>query len=473
MLPNQFWTEWRPGKGRLSVVIPALDEAETIASVVEFANRSPLVNDVIVVDDGSIDRTAELALAAGARVFRSSMLGKGVSMEEGMRAAKNEWILYLDGDLQGLASDLVERMALPLVTGEADFVKAKFRRSGGRVTALTAKPLLKTYFPELTRFDQPLSGVMAARKSLLKTLRFENDYGVDVGLLIDAARANAHLAEVDVGELRHDSQPLELLEEMATQVARTILGRASVCGRLRDSYMQEVVECERHDKTAWDRLLNGNHQMDRVALFDMDGTLLQGRFIRELAMKTGREDGLAKYLDNFDLTPENRTQAIGMLFAGVEREVFEETARQVPLTQGAVDTVLGLRRAGYDVGIVTDSFQVGAEIVRRRVFADFAVANLMRFKRGKATGQVTPAAAMFHESGCPDHACCKSNVIRHLMERFAVRPEHILSVGDGGNDVCMLKATGKSVAFEPKTPETAEAAQQVITSNLAEVLTLI
>lgn len=466
-MANPFWTKWRPCKGRLSVVIPALNEGATIASVVEFARRSPLVNEVIVMDDGSIDGTPECATAAGARVIRSMMLGKGVSMEEGMLAAKNEWILYLDGDLQGLARDLVERMTLPLVSGEADMVKAKFRRSGGRVTALTAKPLLKTYFPELTLFDQPLSGVMAARRSLLRKLRFENDYGVDVGLLIDALQAKASLTQVDVGELRHDSQPLELLEEMATQVARTILGRASLYGRLRESYMEEVLECERHEKVAWGRL-KGN--VERVALFDMDGTLLQGRFIHELAKRTRRESRLAKFLDNFNISAEERSRQIGRLFMGVKRDTFTETARHMPLTIGAVDTVVGLRKAGYRVGIVTDSFLAAAEVVRRRVFADFAVANLMRFKRGIATGMVTPTPAMFHPAGCPDHPCCKSNVIRHLTEQLGVSPENVLSVGDGWNDVCMLKATGKSIAFEPKFRETAEAAQQVVMTDLAEVL---
>src|SRR5436190_18652011 len=265
--------------GRVSVIIPTLNEADTIASIVEFASRSALVDEVIVVDDGSIDGTPELAASAGARVITSTMLGKGTSMEDGMRAARNEWLLYLDGDLQGLAPDLVNRMTFPLVTGEADFVKAKFQRSGGRVTALTAKPLLRKYFPELAAFDQPLSGIMAARRSLLQTLGFENDYGVDIGLLIDAARADACLAEVDVGELRHDSHPLSFLEEMATQVARTILRRAACCGRLRESFMEQVIESERHQQGTLEGLLAKPGAAQRVAWFEIGGTRLAARCI--------------------------------------------------------------------------------------------------------------------------------------------------------------------------------------------------
>ena len=471
--PYRFWGEWHPQSGRLSVIIPVLNEAATIASVVEFANRSPLVDEVIVVDDGSIDGTPELAIAAGARVITSTLLGKGASMEDGMRVASNECLLYLDGDLQGLVPDLVERMCMPLITGEADFVKAKFQRSGGRVTALTAKPLLRTYFPELTAFDQPLSGIMAARRSLLQTLRFENDYGVDVGLLIDAARAKARLMEVDVGELKHDSHPLSFLEDMATQVARTILGRAACCGRLRESYMQDVVEAERHHQASLERFLAQTGAPERVALFDMDGTLLDGRFIHELALRTERVDALEKYLDNFLLSAERRTQAIGAVFTGVDRGIFEAAAREIPLMDGAVEAVVGLRKAGFCVGIVTDSYQIVAEIVRRRVFADFALGNLMTFKRGKATGKVTLSPAMFHDNGCPEHRFCKANVVQHVIDKLGVAPESMLSVGDGRNDICMLRATGKSVAFQPKALETAQAARKVLNSSLSEVLALI
>jgi hypothetical protein len=80
-------------------------------------------------------------------------------------------------------------------------VKARFGRGGGRVTELTARPMLQVFFPELARFSQPLGGLVAARASLLKALGFEEGYGVDVGLLIDAHRAGARLVEVDIGSL--------------------------------------------------------------------------------------------------------------------------------------------------------------------------------------------------------------------------------------------------------------------------------
>lgn len=191
---------------RVSVVIPVLNESRMIKSVVTFALQSPVVREVIVIDDGSIDGSPELAKSAGARVKTSFMLGKGGSMEDGFREAKSDVILYLDGDLTGLEEDLVEKMCRPLLNGETDFVKASFSRRAGRVTALTARPLLNTYFPEIAHFEQPLGGIVAARKDLLERLRFESDYGVDIGILLDSIALGARVMEVNIGQIEHDSK---------------------------------------------------------------------------------------------------------------------------------------------------------------------------------------------------------------------------------------------------------------------------
>jgi len=175
----------------VSVIIPALNEQKRIADVVRYALSDSATAEVIVVDDSSIDSTVSLAREAGARVITSSLLGKGASMADGARVAQSEIFVYLDGDLKGLRSGIISDLARPLIAGQAEFVKARFGRGGGRVTELTAKPMLKVFFPELAHFNQPLGGIIAARKSLLQQLMFEDGFGVDIGLLIDAWRVNA------------------------------------------------------------------------------------------------------------------------------------------------------------------------------------------------------------------------------------------------------------------------------------------
>jgi glucosyl-3-phosphoglycerate synthase len=457
----------------ITVIIPVLDESATVGSVVEFARRSPGVTEVLVVDDGSIDGTPEIARAAGATVLTSTLRGKGASMEDGMRAARNEMLLYLDGDLHGLHPDLVARMTRPLLRGEADFVKAKFLRRAGRVTALSARPLLGIFFPELAHFEQPLSGILAARRTLLQQLRFDSDYGVDIGLFIDAAASGARLTEVDVGHIEHDSQPLEALGGMATQVARAVLRRAARHGRLSLGHIHEAQEAEQHRQAELTTTLQKVGRGEQLALFDMDGVLLEGRFIMELARRIKRPASLARFLDSPDLGADARTARIAALFAGVPRGVFERTALGMPLMPGARETVLGLRKAGFRVGIVTDSYFVASEIVRRRVFADFSIAHLMRFRRGKATGRVTFASAMAHEHGCPRHAHCKANLLHHLTATMGIEPSRVLAVGDGENDVCLLQAAGTSVAFRPATGNVRTAARHVVESDLREVLALL
>jgi phosphoserine phosphatase len=457
----------------ISVIIPALNESKRIGSVIAFARRAPNVSEIIVVDDRSIDGTPELARAAGATVITSNLLGKGASMEEGMIAARNEVLLYLDGDLTELQQDLIPRMTRPIVRGVADFVKARFSRSAGRVTTLTAKPLLHTFFPELAHFEQPLGGIIAARRGLLKRLHFENDYGVDVGLFLDAAANGARLVEVDIGHVEHDSRPLELLSYTATQVARTLLDRAARYGRLHINQIREAQEVEQ--RMQFERAI-ALHKADRsecLALFDMDGVLLQGRFIVMLAERTGKASDLSLFLDSPDLQAAERTRCIASLFKGVPREEFERAARNMPLTPGATETVVALRRAGYRVGIVTDSYLIASDIVRRRVFADFSIAHLAQFRSGKATGEIIFSPAMIHPQGCPRHRHCKVNVMYHLLETMGIGAERVLAVGDGENDVCLLKAAGTSVAFHPTTAKVRIAATYVVHGPLSEVSSII
>ncbi len=457
----------------ISVIIPVLNESETIGSVVEFARANPNVKEVIVVDDGSIDGTPESAAAAGASVITSTLLGKGASMEDGMRATSADILLYLDGDLVGLQDNLVEAMTEPIARDGADFVKAAFSRRAGRVTTLTAKPLLATFFPELASFDQPLGGIVAARRTLLQKLPFETDYGVDVGLLIDAAHANARMAEVNIGHIDHDSQSLEILGDMATQVTRTILDRAARYGRLHPEHLREICEVQRQTELAISCGLPSAGATKALALFDMDGTLLDGRYAVYLADYLGRSRQLHGLLDNLDLPAEERARRIAEVFTDVPRLTFERVAREIPLMQGARETVIALRKTGFQVGIVTDSYSVASEIVRRRVFADFTIGHHMKFHDGMATGKLTFSPAMFHADGCPHHVYCKRNAMIHLMKHLGIGPEHVLAVGDSENDICLLEAAGRSVALRSATEQVRDAAKCVVWGDLTEVVEMM
>lgn len=457
----------------ISVVIPALNEADTIVELIEFAQRSHQVSQVLVIDDGSIDGTPELAHAAGATVLRSTMLGKGASMRDGMLAATSDVVVYLDGDMCGLEEHMIDRLAAPILSKRADFVKAKFSRSGGRVTKLTAKPLLQVFFPELAWIDQPLGGIVAARRDVLRNMNYEVDYGVDVGLLIDAWAGGATITEVEVGHIEHHSQSLERLADMASQVVRSIFDRAVKYKRFSSSRIAQVAEVDRQKQAELGVVLEKIGEPERIALIDMDGTLLRDRFVVELAERTGKRQELSQFLDHPTLDADTRTHAIARLFANTPLSVFQETAQSLALAHGAAEMIVGLRKAGYRVGIVTDSYHFAADIVRRRVFADFTVAHVMKHQDGVATGELRLSPLMLHRRGCKQHRYCKSNVLKNLSERTGVPPLDFIAIGDGLNDLCMLKMAGTSFAVNTGLQEVRRAAQHQVDGDLVKVLSLL
>lgn len=166
----------------VTVIIPALNEEKTIASVVRYCQSKPAVAEIIVVDDKSFDNTVKYAQEAGAKVITSTKIGKGASMKDGLLCAKNNIVVFLDGDIDPYPEKMLEQMTAPIIADRFDFIKATFARNSGRVTELVAKPLLSMFFPELAHYSQPLSGMIAGKKKFFENIDFYNDYGVDVGI---------------------------------------------------------------------------------------------------------------------------------------------------------------------------------------------------------------------------------------------------------------------------------------------------
>ena len=381
----------RNNSGYVSVVIPALNEAKRIADVVCYAFSDPATQEVIVIDDSSIDDTAARAKLAGAQVVTASMLGKGGSMCDGIGVAKNDIIVYLDGDLAGLRPGIITDLSQPVLKNKADFVKARFGRGGGRVTVLTAKPMLHIFFPEVAHFAQPLGGIIAAKKSLLQSLKFEDGYGVDVALLIDAHLAGAVLAEVDIGFLENDSQPLLDLSLMANEVGRVIFNRARTAGRLNVEQIGAMYESQRLASSGIEYVLTRRKGRQRLLLLDMDCTVTEAQFVVELARVTGQHEALNQlYSDSIFQKDDKRMQKdkIAYLFRFVHMQKFDEVARQMTIRAGAIEFVNKMRRQGFMVGVLSDSYFVAADIIRRRIFADFAMAHTIQFDGEVCNGQL-------------------------------------------------------------------------------------
>jgi glucosyl-3-phosphoglycerate synthase len=236
---------------RISVCIPAFNEEATIALIVgtirrELIERVPLVDELVVVDDGSTDATREVAADEGAHVVAEADIlpsagpgaGKGNAQWKSLHVTTGDIVCWVDADIRNFRSDFVTLLVEPMLCDpDISFVKAYYRRplygaphGGGRVTELVARPLLSHFFPKLADIVQPLGGEYAGRRELLEAIPFVEGWGVELGLLVDVAErvGRSSIAQVDLGVREHRNKPLDQLAPSALAILVTALRRAGI-----------------------------------------------------------------------------------------------------------------------------------------------------------------------------------------------------------------------------------------------------
>lgn len=236
----------------VSVVLPALNEEETVADVIAsiYPLYGTLVDELIVLDSGSTDATAERALAAGAQVITREQAvpelepvkGKGEVLWRSIAAVTGDIIAFVDSDLIDPDPMFVPKMLGPLlIDPRIHLVKGYYRRplrtggqhdanGGGRVTELVARPLLASQRPDLTGVLQPLGGEYAGTRELLSSVPFAPGYGVEIGLLIDTFDRYGldGIGQVNLGVRTHRNRPLIELGVMSRQIVGTLMRRCGI-----------------------------------------------------------------------------------------------------------------------------------------------------------------------------------------------------------------------------------------------------
>jgi len=439
----------------VTVIIPALNEEKTIGQVIRQAKRNELVNEIIVVDDMSADNTIAEAKKEGAKVITSTHVGKGDSMREGLLMAKNEYLVFLEADTPHFDEDIIGPLTAPLIANEADFVKSYSERSSGRIAELLGKPLLETFFPHLLKFKQPLSGMIAGKKSVLQKVEFDNDYGVDIGLLIDLHNVRARIAEVSIGEVENDRQPLHVLGRMAKQIANAIFRRVNIFDGGHREEEQAPHPMREQVEFALKEMIRNPKKM---IVFDMDNILLQGSFIKAAAARFGftRElnDILAQDKSNYI-----KTQKIARLLEGRTFAEMIHVVESIPLIGDAVQVIRELQVRGYVCGIISDSYHAIANHVKNLLGLDFTLGNELEFQKSVATGEVKIPSQLLKDrfSQC-EHDHCKSNMFQYILHRFGISLADSVAVGDGENDICMVKMAGTGISFNSQSPALDEVA---------------
>jgi len=247
----------------ISLALPALNEEETVGRVIRtikniLMKRFPLLDEIVLIDSNSTDRTRQIAEKIGVPVYIHQNIlpqygarkGKGEALWKSLYCTRGDIIIWIDTDIVNIHPRFVYGLIAPLLLRpEIDFVKGFYRRplkvgnkmqagSGGRVTELTARPLLNLFYPELSGMIQPLSGEYGGRRKVLEQLPFFSGYGVEIGLLIDMLEKFGlrSIAQVDLLERVHHNQPLEALGKMSFAIIQAVIRK------LEGKYGQNILE---------------------------------------------------------------------------------------------------------------------------------------------------------------------------------------------------------------------------------------
>lgn len=430
----------------ITVIIPTLNEEEHIASVVNFAKSQPYVTEVIVVDDKSSDNTVFIATENGAKVITSTKLGKGASMKDGVLCATNDIIAFLDGDINPYPHYTIKLLTDPILQGEVDFTKSSFNRNAGRVTELVAKPLLSIFFPDLLRFSQPLSGMIAGKKSLFKQLDFRDDYGVDIGILIDMHLMNARIKEIEIGYIENKSKPWQALGKMSKEVAQTIILKAASSKNPHYNIEELGVLHEIRSQMEF-ALENQLSKLHKLAVFDMDNTILRGRFI-DMCADTFKFKNELMNIRSSETDAIISTKRIATFLKGKAISELIEIADTVSIVEGTKEIVIELKKRGYMVGILSDSYDCITNHIKTKLGMDFSLSNELEFSKGICTGEVKIPSFLFNnpESLCK-HTLCKTNAMLSILKKYNIKRENTITIGDSINDLCMIKHAGIGIAF--------------------------
>lgn len=247
----------------ISLALPALNEAENVGNVIRavknaLMNNIPLLDEIVLIDSNSTDRTREIAAGLGLPVYIHQNLlprygarpGKGEALWKSLHVTHGDILLWIDTDIVNIHPRFVYGVLGPLLHDPSvQFVKGFYQRplksggvleksGGGRVTELTARPLINLYYPELSGVIQPLSGEYGGRRKALEQLHFFSRYGVEIGLLIEAFEKYglSAIAQVDLLERVHHNQSLEALSKMSFQIHQAVMRR------LESRYGQQVLQ---------------------------------------------------------------------------------------------------------------------------------------------------------------------------------------------------------------------------------------
>src|SRR3989338_8728371 len=372
---------------KISCVIPAFNEESTIINVIRNVKKVKVINEIIVVDDGSTDNTYKNAKSEKVKVIKHLRNeGKGAAIKTGVSHSSGDIILFLDADLYSITPKKIASILQPLENDEADFVKTSFTRARGRVTELVVKPLFKVVFPFI-KFNQPLSGQFAIKRYLLEELKIDDKWGVDIQILLQSVKKGVRISEVDIGELKHKKQPMENLAIMSEQVINSVLSELGIIAN-----------------------------KPKLVLFAFDKTLIRESRIEIVAKEFGFKKELQRLRANYEtgkIKDYDITLELANLIKGRTEKDFEKVFKNINLRRTTKGVINRLKKRQYGIGIISIAFSPIVHYFADKIGIDRTntiCPILVTDKNGKYTGEVI-AKTKYH-SKCCDKIICKADAAK-------------------------------------------------------------
>ena len=256
----------------------------------------------------------------------------------------------------------------------------------------------------------------------------------------------AKVQEVNIGYIENKSKPWEALAKMSKEVSRAILNRArgSAIGLVSEEDLNSIEKINREMNKVLRENVSGYH---KLAVFDMDDSILKGRFIDECA----KTFDFYPELEDFraiEKDPIILTKRIGLLLKGRTMDELLHVVADMKIVEDCKDVIRYLKTKGYVTGIISNSYTLITNYVRQKIDADFSLATQLEMMEGRASGEVNLPSYFF---GSPKSICghsyCKTNALQYACEQYNVQLKNTIALGDSPDDRCMIGHAGKGFAF--------------------------
>lgn len=431
-----------------SAVVPAYNESTRFGKVVEELLKIKELSKLIFVDDGSIDSTSEKVKKFGSDsrfiyLRHNKNKGKGAALQSGLNRAKTEIVLFLDADLENITSAKIKKIVFPVLKDEVDVARGSFKLARGRVTEIAVKPMMKILFPDLY-FDQPISGQVCAKREFLKKIDFEDKWGVDIGILMDAINDGQRIIEVNIGKLEHKARNLDEKVEMAGQVLETMIKKAGLI-----------------------------HHKYKLVIFTLDDTLILKETLNSIFIKLGILEAIKENNQKFNagsIKISDFLKKNAKLFSGIPTEKITQICSKLTLAKYSYEVIHALQKRKYQVGIISSNFFPIAYSLAQKLGVNIVEAVGLVEKNGVLTGEITENSIKkwIHKEAEENY----KHAFDRMIKKIGVKPSEVVMVASTERALPLMLASGFGIAYKPKSPILKILADKTISVH-AEILAII